>query len=488
MSDKAGALAARRFTLEDQRWFAAVSGDSNPLHLDALAARRGLFGAPVVHGVHTALWALDALLGDGHVIVTRVTVSFPKPCFLDELVEVIPGPAGEDRARLKVQVGDVAVADIRVEYGDATPTEATDHRVATELPTSPATLALTDLPGRGGVLGIPADDGAMRVAFPALCASVGEPAVAQLAALSRLVGMECPGLHSLFSGFDVSLVDGPSDGLAWQVTRTDERYSAVTMEVSGGRWAGSVKAFVRPGPVPQAATADLLAVPEAHEFAAMRALVVGGSRGLGELTAKLVAAGGGESVVTWHRGEDDAERVVADIVAAGRTARAQQLDVDDPESAVRELGESGFVPTHLFYFASPRIFVRRTRFFDPELFAGFSRAYVTGFADTVAACRAAGVERLVAFYPSSVAVDDGLKDLTEYAAAKAAGEVVARTLGSSEKWLDVVITRLPRLPTDQTATLADAGADDPVAVMLAVLRGTGACWGASRPAEGATDV
>ncbi len=159
-----------------------------------------------------------------------------------------------------------------------------------------------------------------------------------------------------------------------------------------------------------------------------------------------------------------------------------------PSPQSRELGESGFVPTHLFYFASPRIFVRRTRLFDPELFARFSSAYVTGFANTVAACRAAGAERLVAFYPSSVAVDDGLKDLTEYAAAKAAGEVVARTLGSSEKWLDVVITRLPRLPTDQTATLAGAGADDPIAAMLAVLRGTSAREGASRSAEGAPDA
>ena len=56
-----------------QASFAAVSGDSNPIHLDPLAARRSLAGGAVVHGIHALLWALDswsAPLGDqvGHWI------------------------------------------------------------------------------------------------------------------------------------------------------------------------------------------------------------------------------------------------------------------------------------------------------------------------------------------------------------------------------------------------------------------------------------
>ena len=41
--------------------FAAVSGDRNPVHVDAVLARRTQAGAPVVHGVHLVLWGLDAL-------------------------------------------------------------------------------------------------------------------------------------------------------------------------------------------------------------------------------------------------------------------------------------------------------------------------------------------------------------------------------------------------------------------------------------------
>ena len=54
-------LASRTFTEADQMRFAAVSGDRNPMHLDALLARRTQAGVPVVHGVHLLLWGLDAL-------------------------------------------------------------------------------------------------------------------------------------------------------------------------------------------------------------------------------------------------------------------------------------------------------------------------------------------------------------------------------------------------------------------------------------------
>ena len=54
-------LASRTFTEADQIRFADVSGDRNPMHLDAVKARRTQAGLPVVHGVHLLLWALDVL-------------------------------------------------------------------------------------------------------------------------------------------------------------------------------------------------------------------------------------------------------------------------------------------------------------------------------------------------------------------------------------------------------------------------------------------
>ena len=54
--DQRAMLASRTFTEADQSEFAAVSGDRNPMHLDALLARRTQAGVPVVHGLHLVLW------------------------------------------------------------------------------------------------------------------------------------------------------------------------------------------------------------------------------------------------------------------------------------------------------------------------------------------------------------------------------------------------------------------------------------------------
>ena len=53
-------LANVAFTESDQRWFAEASGDCNPMHMDAIAARKTQPGRPVVHGIHALLWALDS--------------------------------------------------------------------------------------------------------------------------------------------------------------------------------------------------------------------------------------------------------------------------------------------------------------------------------------------------------------------------------------------------------------------------------------------
>lgn len=57
------------------------------------------------------------------------------------------------------------------------------------------------------------------------------------------------------------------------------------------------------------------------------ALVTGGSRGLGKNTALRLASKGVDIIITYHSQRQEAEKVVADIEAAGARAVALQLDV-----------------------------------------------------------------------------------------------------------------------------------------------------------------
>ena len=84
-------IPTRTFTLEDQRAFAALSGDGNAIHVDPLRARRSLTGGPVVHGIHGLLWALDTWSArhGGPVALRAIDVSFVKPIPIDTEVSLV---------------------------------------------------------------------------------------------------------------------------------------------------------------------------------------------------------------------------------------------------------------------------------------------------------------------------------------------------------------------------------------------------------------
>lgn len=67
--------------------FATLTGDTNPLHLDAVYARTTSFQKPLVHGilVNGLVSAVigTRMLGRGHVLLHQ-DISFPAPVFIGE--------------------------------------------------------------------------------------------------------------------------------------------------------------------------------------------------------------------------------------------------------------------------------------------------------------------------------------------------------------------------------------------------------------------
>ena len=125
--------------------------------------------------------------------------------------------------------------------------------------------------------------------------------------------------------------------LAFRVTETDPRFHTVEQEIVGGGLTGTVQSIVRPEPVQQTTMESLAGVVGPSEFDGRVALIVGGSRGLGELTAKLIAAGGGHVIVTWQTGQGDAEKVAQEIRSAGY--RCETLAYDARKPAVEQLAD-----------------------------------------------------------------------------------------------------------------------------------------------------
>ena len=82
-------MTHRTFERADQEAFAAFSGDRNPIHLDALAARRTIAGAPIVHGIHGLLWALDVFCADRRTTIAAISATFLKMLYLGDDVRLV---------------------------------------------------------------------------------------------------------------------------------------------------------------------------------------------------------------------------------------------------------------------------------------------------------------------------------------------------------------------------------------------------------------
>ena len=129
----------------------------------------------------------------------------------------------------------------------------------------------------------------LKKIYPSLTTSISKYDISVLLATTRLVGMVCPGQNSLY--FELQLhknLRNNANSLIWNVENYDKRIGLIDINISSVSLAGNIKTFLRPKPHQQDNCATIKSIVKPNEFAHQRALIIGGSRGLGEITSKLI--------------------------------------------------------------------------------------------------------------------------------------------------------------------------------------------------------
>jgi NADP-dependent 3-hydroxy acid dehydrogenase YdfG len=471
-------LACRIFASNDQVTFAGLTGDFNPLHLDPITARKTQAGTVVVHGIHAILWALDKLVELGGVAeeIVSLNVQFRNFIPVGKQVELILLSRDAKSTRLELRLGRLTAVTLVVAFGTRKrikgidPPEAAPRKSVTDKPANFARIE--DIAKLSGWMDILDRTNEIQQRFSHACSAIGSDRVAAIALLSTLVGMICPGMHSLFGGFAVELVDESRnhDCIRFQVSATDERFRMVRMSVCGAGICGSVQAFLRWPPIAQASLTEIMSMVGPAEFAGSVALIIGGSRGLGALTAKILAAGGSKVILTYATGRADAAELTEEIRNQTASDMCQALQYNVHEEAAAQLKNINAGVTHLYYFATSNITTQKESPFVMSLFDEFVQMYVKGFYDC---CKYLGEYvsgTLTAFYPSSIFVESNPPNMVEYCMAKMAGEMLCANINRASGRVRVIVSRLPRLLTDQTATVLPLGMEDSLKSMLPEVR------------------
>lgn len=468
-------LGKRTFKPSDLQSFAALSGDHNPLHMDPLAARRALEGGRVVHGMLLLLYGLDLLAGTRKKWQSlRLKCDFKKPVLMNEEAGYFLQEREDGSFKLATLVEGVTCLEATL-TAEKTP-EGTD---AVSVPKGAE--------GKLDHLAVPMDwkDGnylnfsgmvsnpkqpRLKKLFPSLCKALPLSQVGALSRLSYIVGMACPGLYSLFSSLEVQLGSSvaPAGVTAFTVTAYDERFHLLEMKL-GGDLNGRMKAFRRPGPFEQPTMEVLKKAVVPGEFEKAKALVIGGSRGLGELTAKLICAGGGTVYLGYSKGKKEAEQIEAEIrKSSSGFCHPVHIDIFslDAQNFKNLVGEV----ESLYYFPTPPIFKKKAGLFHSGHFREFIDFYVEKFFEVCEKVEKNSAKKIQVYFPSTSAIDQRPNGMTDYTMAKAAAEILIQDINRQFKKVRIFSSRLPRLGSDQTQSLLEAGREDNVGQFLPIIR------------------
>ena len=464
--------------------FARASGDYNPLHLDPVAARRTRFGHTLIHGVCGSIRALDLLLRRRGSCATlaSIKVKYSKPATQGQVLEAFEQTT-DGLTRIELYADGTRCQIIDIEFAQSPlphPTGAAGLSTCAADPELPLDLSIEDCNGVTGSVALGWSEALMTSLFPDATRHLAPVQLAVLLASTRIVGMKCPGLHSVFARLEVDF-QTPAAGatarenasLAYRVLSTDTRIDRVELELQGTGVQGRIEAFFRPPPARQATFDQIATLVSCDEFSQQNALVIGGSRGLGEVISKVLAAGGAQMMITYAAGRDDAAAVAADI---GQNRAMPAVAPYNVLEGTLGKGLQGFCAsvTHIYYLASPTISKSDSKLWDRQLFTRYCDFYIGGLAtllQQVMQHRDNGGE-LQVFIPSSVFLEQNIKGFDEYIAAKSAAEAYARCFEKNHRHCKIVAPRLPRLYTDQTSNVKNTNEQQTLSVVIDQLRQT----------------
>lgn len=477
-------LGAYTFSSDMSRMFALLSGDSNPIHLDNEAARRTYFGKTIVHGIHLVLRGCELFCSADRsgVEPRQLKVFFNKPVSTGSTIDyfVSNEPAkkliklngicnGSLVFRAVIYMQNVPITSLKNYHEDYAPFSIQPVSLNDE----PLDLDQSQLVGLQGELRLDfsAEKKESQNLFPQLMNCWPPSFLNGMLTSTYIVGMRAPGLHSIFTSLDISWEyatnnNGP-EFIRFHVVDMHPTIRRCEVKAVGASWRATMQAFIRPKPSIQPKYQELAARVKSGLFTGQRALVLGGSRGIGECTAKLLAAGGADVVLSYAVSKKIASSVVEEITAGGGNGRMIEFNTDEGISITDALPGS-WHPTHLYYFITPPIIGERFEFSHYN-FEHYFHHYVTLFNQIVTQLREVSKYPLSILWPSSAAVSEIPQGMVEYAMAKSAGEVLCKALMTQQPKIEIYTPRLPRIRTDLTANPLVAEGLDAADVMLPIL-------------------
>ena len=431
------------FTLEDQKTFAKLSGDYNPIHLSPIEARRTITGQCIVHGIHLFLWVLELLAKSENINYGKYRMKFIRPVTLNEIYNI---EFENNFSQIYIKRNNIIYSRLEIEKNDIN-YKTIDN---INLPLKSTNKIPNEIEQKEVYKSKKLEDSfygkkeLCKILFKNLSIKFGDGLICQICSLSEIIGMRLPGLNSLFSKAEIE-IGNENYTNSVQIANFDSRSKKVIIKCDYRNLSAKLEAFFRPSPVQNLNCKDIKNKYRL-DMKGVKALIIGGSRGIGECVAKLLAVGGAESVITFNSGKVDADKIIKDIKEWGSKSEVINLNINENEINLKDI--EGI--NQVYYFASPRIEINRSPVFDKLLYDKYYQFYVKGLTKVI---ESLDIEMLQSiFFPSTIFIESKNQLFKEYIKAKEEGEINCEYI-KNKYGIRIIKPRLPVLLTDQTISI-----------------------------------
>lgn len=466
MNDK-NKNSTRIFSDIDQSEFSLLSGDYNPLHLDSILARRLIFGSKVVHGINLLLWSLNVWLDKKkmNIELSSINVEFLKPVNVGQKVNIKFNNLNNNIVIIRLFCEHILTTKINFCWLTASRVELDFIKFKSPPISKPKVIKEKDLDKSSGELNFYLNEKIVKKNYPSLSKYFSKLQIAIFLSSTRLIGNKCPGLNSIYSNLNLNFKKNKNyNNFNYNIKKVDRRFSLVLLNIFGPSFDGLIKSFIRPDKLKTIKFNIIKKVIKKSKFNGQNAIIIGGSRGIGEVTTKLLSAGSANVKFSFNSSEKEAFKITNDINKNGGKVSYFQYNILSKKNKMLKSILKDFSPTHLYYFATPFIFIGSRGSYSKTIYEKFYQYYVVGFENTLSCLIDKGLKKV--FYPSTVAIDQNPPDMQEYITAKREGEKLCNSLEKKHSHLEIYKPRLPRIETDQTVSLFSVKNENPISVQL----------------------
>ncbi len=454
-------IGKRLFTESDQDIFSQFSGDKNPIHLDANEARKTVSGECIVHGIHAILWMFECFIGRQNYFFNCFDISFLHFIRINEIVfcnfdiknNCITLTNEENIILIQIKCTE-QISNTKLEKNSG----LLNFNNQIDLPKK---LEINDIvEGENIDKFYGGKEKYGRVLFSKLINKINSNIIFEIALLSNLVGMQIPGLNSLLYECKISFSE-TNKYQSCNIKTIDKRFKFVKLKYQGINFNSLITAFFRPTSKPILKCHEIKRTKESNiKLSGKKALIIGGSRGIGAWVAKILAINAIDVTITYKSGKLEAEEILNDISCENKNnCNLVELDitkVDDYKKLIHRYD-------YFYYFATPKIFVKKSSEFDSKLFEHFNLFYCNAFKTISELLIKNGVRKIL--FPSTVAIDKPIIELKEYIEAKKNGEKTCDYLKNKYK-IEVFNPRIDRVLTDQTTSVMPVNSEEPLNIAI----------------------